>query len=269
MDVDARKKFRNVLLKAKGDESIEKIKSVLTYPDKIYRYRSVDVRTLNALAENKLYFSTSNYYDDPFDTYFHINKENIYTEDLKDLRNDMRKCFKSICFAEESDNESLWLKYANNHSGFVLEYDVKNLCNKSSDCESDEYKKIAHFYPVIYTNSVYNATEFAVFILDSFSLTDEELNNKILDSDFDVWEMLRILLMKRKAHADDNEWRLFGSSGSSISYVEIQPTKIILGLKISADDKKAVLRAAENAGIENIEQMTINDNDEFVAEPIK
>ncbi len=75
-------------------------------------------------------------------------------------------------------------------------------------------------------------------------------------------------------HSYDEEWRLIFASGYMATddrrlIANAKPTKIILGLKISDDDKKAVLMAARHVGIENIEQMIINDDDEFVSEPIK
>ena len=39
-------------------------------PTYLYRYRSVSMNTLEALRTNRLYFSTANYYDDPFDTFY-------------------------------------------------------------------------------------------------------------------------------------------------------------------------------------------------------
>ena len=45
--------------------------------------------------------------------------------------------------------------------------------------------------------------------------------------------------------------------------------KIILDLKILPDDKKAVLLAAEKAGIKSIRQMTINEKDKFIAKKLR
>ena len=49
-------------------------------PKSIYRYRSVNEKSLSALLNDRLYFSTSNYYDDPFDTLFCIDKEKLKNE---------------------------------------------------------------------------------------------------------------------------------------------------------------------------------------------
>lgn len=49
-------------------------------PKYLYRYRKADSTSLAALLNNRLYFSTSNYYDDPFDTLFCIDKAKLKNE---------------------------------------------------------------------------------------------------------------------------------------------------------------------------------------------
>jgi len=49
-------------------------------PTKLCRYRSVSPNNLEALRTNKLHFSTSDYYDDPFDTFLHIDTAVIHRE---------------------------------------------------------------------------------------------------------------------------------------------------------------------------------------------
>lgn len=48
---------------------------VIKYPQNIYRYRTINSNSLSALIENKLYFSNSNYYDDPFDTNIYVDEK--------------------------------------------------------------------------------------------------------------------------------------------------------------------------------------------------
>ena len=61
------------------------IDDVIKYPRYIYRYRSLSIKNLEDIKNNRLTFSTSNYYDDPFDTYLRINREK--------LKNDIKKIF--------------------------------------------------------------------------------------------------------------------------------------------------------------------------------
>lgn len=80
MNDEERKVFWGTLCSLKGTnqkEDVDLLNKVILYPKYIYRFRTVNERTLNALRENKLYFSTSNYYDDPFDTFININIKEI------------------------------------------------------------------------------------------------------------------------------------------------------------------------------------------------
>ena len=211
MNNKEREKFWKVLLAAKNESDVEKLLSVIKYPNKLYRYRQLkDIKDIKALEENKLYFSTSNYYDDPFDTFIRIDtkqvknigkciekgnippamvssfnlipKQNLSKENInitlknvisfaKDTRNEIRKHTWSLCFTERHDNENLWLKYANNHKGFVLEYNINDLGNAIFDTEKPASCMINNnirfsLYPMYYSRrkNGYNATDYAGFI---------------------------------------------------------------------------------------------------------
>ena len=76
MDSQEREKFWNTLCSLKGADTqkdCEALRASIQYPKFLYRYRPVTTNSLNALRTNKLYFSKANYYDDPFDTFLHIN----------------------------------------------------------------------------------------------------------------------------------------------------------------------------------------------------
>ena len=73
MDANGRKAFWNALLNAKLDnpQSMEALRQVATPPRLLCRFRPVSENSLLQLQENKLYYSSADYYDDPFDTYFY------------------------------------------------------------------------------------------------------------------------------------------------------------------------------------------------------
>ena len=320
MNDEERKAFWETLKEAKSIDDYNKIQEKIVYPKngKLYRYRSVNIRTLNALAESELYFSTSNYYDDPFDTFIRINKQVIRnsanlieTKNLppeykplldslpknvdmtktvnaaisfsKEMRNEIRKRLWSICFTERPDNENLWLKYADRHQGFTLEYDINSINSLeitiSNPCPIITKSTNFSLYPMCYSNDSYDATEYAGFFSLCYLL--EKMNSplfKILlemsNNGYLAWETEKILLIKKWLHHYDEEWRMILNNKYRIANEEkpriiCKPSKIILGLRISDDDRKAVLMAAEKAGINDIEQMIIDDNDEFVAEKLK
>lgn len=55
----------------------EKLRQTIKLPKLLFRYRPVNLKSLEALRTNKLYFSTANYYDDPFDTFLNIDIDAI------------------------------------------------------------------------------------------------------------------------------------------------------------------------------------------------
>lgn len=63
-------------------QDTEKLMTTIKYPKLLFRYRPVSDNSLEALRTNKLYFSSANYYDDPFDTFLHIDIETIKQEFL-------------------------------------------------------------------------------------------------------------------------------------------------------------------------------------------
>lgn len=191
MNQDERKKFWDVLLTMHdaAPEHIQQLQKTIIIPNTLCRFRAVNENSLVQLQENKLYFSTSDYYDDPFDTYFYLdydaidrqiesivsllnnpeNKEKAtkivtslgipsedvlrsldaatqnpitaeaFEESIKNVRSQILKTLYSICFCEDPLNETLWLKYADSHRGFVVTYDFHSadtyLCGKDGICK--------------------------------------------------------------------------------------------------------------------------------------
>lgn len=76
MNTEERRIFWETLCSLEGnnqEEDCQKIREAIKFPGKLYRYRSVSVSSIDALQTNHLYFSTANYYDDPFDTLIKID----------------------------------------------------------------------------------------------------------------------------------------------------------------------------------------------------
>lgn len=75
MNQKDRKKFWDTLSNMHDAtlEQIENLRTTIKMPHTLCRFRSITKSTLTQLQENKLFFSTADRYDDPFDTYFYIN----------------------------------------------------------------------------------------------------------------------------------------------------------------------------------------------------
>ena len=89
MDANGRKAFWNALLNAKLDnpQAWKPCVEAATPPRLLCRFRPVSEKSLLQLQENKLYYSSADYYDDPFDTYFYIDLTNLkrFVETLKQM----------------------------------------------------------------------------------------------------------------------------------------------------------------------------------------
>ena len=286
---------------------------------------------MEALRTNKLYFSSANYYDDPFDTFLHIDIETIRKEYLSAfqtpestetvvegvksllggilteeqitqltaenvtnalsnglvesflssvlaLRDDVKKDIWSVCFSEEGFNEVLWLKYADQHKGFVQIYDLENednyLCGKQEKCANCGMKKYGTpLYPIYYSNTPYDATNFAKFvILHKIAETTQAPIPPELYAGMGsgLWEQERTTLIKKECHQYDKEWRMItGCTMKPPIMMEWVPSGIILGLRMDTADENLVVSMAKEAGIKKIYKSIINSKNELDAVPIQ
>lgn len=302
----------------------QRLKETIKYPRFLYRYRSVNNNSLAALMDNKLFFSTPNYYDDPFDTFLRIDKDkvvmhvkqdlmsrervtdyasfhkissetaannitsilnnfiNLYKEDsFNYLREVLRNETYSVCFADTWKNEALWLKYADQHRGFAIVYDLQDpescLCGRQERCFSCQMLNASiECYPVCYTDEKYDATEYAKYlaVFQAFKCKNDYYIYHLRDTlpPF-CWEREKITLIKKRCHEYDEEWRgilnskyQFDSNG--VVCKKVKPYAVILGLKIRDNERMLVLNAAKSAGIDMIGKIVIS-NDELNLQSMK
>lgn len=330
MNDEERKIFWNTLCSLNGinlEEDSKILLKTITYPKCIYRYRAVNEKTINALRENEMHFSRSDYYDDPFDTFIHVNirelqsflntvpqvqiddhilsklehiltewfqftvnDEQIYilAENLKELtktpnfapgiieymrniRNEIKKDTWSVCFSEDGLNESLWLKYANQHKGFVVSYDLKNddnvLCGKQDKCKvCGVNQNSISLYPIFYSDEKYDATKFAQFLslckIVGNNMSEELIKKIMIDMGNQNWERERITLIKKECHRYDKEWRIIASPifNEGTALRKWIPNAVILGYSMDKSDEALVIGTAYQAGIKKIYKCYINDN---------
>ena len=282
MSSEERKKFWDTLCSLDGQDVENDIKSLLAtikFPRFLYRYRSVNNKSLSALIENKMYFSTSDYYDDPFDTYIRIDR-NLVLEGIKQEVEDLRSNEKRLSgFSDTWKNENLWLKYADQHKGFAVVYDRSDdsswLCGTEKECLNCMNKDLnAYIYPMCYSDEKYDATiyarDYAVHKL-LVNLNNSYMNPLLQFVPDHLWEKEKITLIKKKCHEYDAEWHAILSTPYYLNtpvYKKWKPYGGILGLNMEADSKKLVVNAAETAGITGIFQIGISDSDELELMPI-
>lgn len=330
MDLKERQKFWNVLCDCDGkdiERAVQNFSNVINYPKYLYRYREVTPSSLEALRTNHLFFSTANYYDDPFDTFLQINTEKLltmanetlnnpeeirkFTEFLKtsgnvslfnllgfknaeeitqekvkelfkikitnnfiknicDFRNELKKNIWSVCFSENPYNEVLWLKYAKQHKGFVLVYDLtddnKLLCGKKEKCTQCAINKNGTMlYPVYYSNKKYDATDYArdytlKIIQEQYPQIEcSNIFPRVFENP--IFEILKITLIKKECHKYDEEWRMIIPYKIKPPVMrEWIPSGVILGLRMDVNEENLVVSLAKQAGIEHFYKSYINLN---------
>lgn len=320
MNNTERKAFWDVLCKTRGNapEDLQALVAAIKTPEHLCRFRSVSENSLLQLQENKLYYSSADHYDDPFDTFIHVDfsrvralyetltnliksdspdfrnslealepvigicaekfldtlKENpldlsSFPERIKQIRTIIQKNLFSICFCEDALNETLWLKYANNYRGFSLVYDVKDkstyLCGKEDVCKNCRSMiEIPSVYPVHYTEDSYDATQFALACL----LWGGDVPRQVAELSYKavMWEAERVSLVKKKCHEYDHEWRMIRPSMMpDRTCIKMKPSKVILGLRMPEYERLLVISAAKVAGIDNIEELYIDELDRLAS----
>lgn len=333
MNAQEREIFWNTLCSLSGNDvkkDTESLMQDIKLPKYLFRYRPVSIKSLEALRTNKLYFSSANYYDDPFDTFLHIDIETIkkefhnafqtnesteailerikplfksiltaeqmaqftvknVTEALSKglverflnstlaLRDELKKDTWSVCFSENGFNEVLWLKYADQHRGFVQIYDLENndnfLCGKQEKCANCGVKIFGTpLYPIYYSDTPYDATDFARLVV--LHKLEETMEVPIPQQIYDgigtgFWERERTTLIKKKCHEYDEEWRMITSCQIKPPIMmEWIPSGIILGMRMDSEAENLVINMAKEAGIKNILKSYINSNNILDAFPV-
>ena len=197
---------------------------------------------------------------------------------LLDVRSYVQKSLFSICFCEGPYNETLWLKYASNYSGFVQIYDMEDqntmMCGKGKECQGcPAVNPIPAIYPVYYSDERYDATRYAVGMMMLNQIHIQ--NNRALDPLCDLlresllWEAERISLIKKKCHENDQEWRMIRPiMTEERSYIKMKPCKVIIGLRTPDYESRLIVSAALNAGVKEIHKLFINNDDRLDSKPV-
>ena len=107
------------------------------------------------------------------------DKINEYLEFIGDLLDQsvesVKESCKIACFTERKDNMLMWSHYADRHSGFVLEYDIKQVVFPTSDTQPSSHPAI--LFPVIYSDKRLDATHIGKSLMDDFLISLKGENN--------------------------------------------------------------------------------------------
>lgn len=104
---------------------VDEVKTVRLY--KYYSFTGEDLEkdyNLDALKKGYWYFGTPDYRNDPFDCCPEVF-ESVLNRRFSEKQREELKKFGACCFSKTPYNLHLWALYAGSHSGFVLEFEIK------------------------------------------------------------------------------------------------------------------------------------------------
>lgn len=220
-------------------------------PQKLYRYRTFDQYYRSNIMDGQVYLACPDTYNDPFDSAVKfdykkcvektlgIDTTEVYEKILqlnnligtgfakhyKDTFDGFKKYMKMACFSEKKDSILMWSHYAENHSGFCIEYDTR---------KNSLFSELA--LPVIYMEERYDATE---------CLLTQSKNTAF-----------NPIIYKDISWSYEKEWRLWGSK----DYFENKPNYLEMGDAISAIYIGACIKDKDKNKIEEIKQWACHNH---------
>lgn len=247
--------FVEILQNYKNASFVEKafcLKELLI-PHSIFQYRSFDDAgyKVESLKKNYVWLSMPKDFNDPYDCAGcfdmektlenllrekqqngdiskilsrHKNLSNTTQEILENsrakLKNALQKKVKISCFSETYNNILMWSHYAQNHTGFCIEYNISNLELTNS------FKK--QLFPVFYTPKPI------------------DMSKAILSKQKEIFENI-LIINKSEDWKYEREWRYITSSEDDSKFImPVKPKAIYLGTKISEKNKNIMLEIANN-----------------------
>lgn len=136
------------------------------------------------------------------------------------------------------NNNDMWINYANNASGYCVEYDML------------DYSLNKKLYPVIYVEEEERVTNVVKVLVRHFMLQFiETITHGCIESD--MTSIIRLVLTKYKFWENQDEWRLIGDANTKISAPKIKC--IYLGNNISEINRNKVIVFCQKKSITYIE----------------
>lgn len=193
-----------------------------------------------------------------------IDKE--ITKSAENIEENMYNHYKTYpkiaCFSENIESTLMWSHYADSHKGFALEYDFTKeqkclVC--TNPCEDFVYISL---YPVIYTNTRYNATDLAASLqlnqyLRNFGIPIHTIPDELAYTKTNIY--------KGEDWKYEKEWRTFliYDRKTERKAIKIKPKAVYLGVNISEIYQDILVGYAKAYGIETYKMKVDIYSDEF------
>lgn len=173
---------------------------------------------------------------------------NALDEEYMYFYNNAKEEFRVACFTTSPYSQLMWAKYANNHKGFCVEYEVDfDITNQ------ENLNLIFALFPVAYSKVRGNITKQVVKTLDYQP-----------DEDY-LWSIFSNGILRKSIDwAYQNEWRLvmhnklFNQNNYLIKFFKI--TKVFLGNKMPAKDKMEIINICKE---KNITVVRVEKNEKY------
>lgn len=170
---------------------------------------------------------------------------------INDTRTHMRDATLVYCMTERYDNPTLWEVYANNYSGFCIEYYFGDFFKKAFD----DYKNLSYIFPMSYRKNkpCFNMVPFMDQACRQV-LYKESHHERNLDSDV---ELNMHLLCKGKDYEFEHEWRFSINNKSNNRQYFPYVNAIYAGKDIKPGNLKRLRSIAKKLGVP-VYQQTLN-----------
>lgn len=162
------------------------------------------------------------------------------------LRDDFQRSTLSCSFSEVNDSILMWSHYSNKHTGFCIEYDFKQLGVQN------EFTRM--LLPIIYTKELFDMTPF---------IKDKEAFNCLMSS--------YVSMNKSTEWQYEKEWRYsipWGPGAEPFAKGVPTPTAVYLGVKISSENEKEIIKIAHEKSITVYKMKMKSDEFKLIPERI-
>lgn len=277
------------------------------FENTLVRYRPISLNNFDALKNDRLYYSTPNNFNDPYDTLIYANYLQIiqdiyfnletgmdsYIDNLKDknipdakllaaygyamwhgpkkdemvenflkqiyettkkLKETLRKNVRIICFAEDYLSMLMWSHYADNHKGFAIIYDKKDIENAENYTSLGELIiKKPILKQVTYADKQSDLTFEIEDYIRAYRMTN--LGDVIPPTPKLSQDKLRKMITEKSPDwSYEKEWRIVPKHislehESNLGYMSIKPKGIILGSMCSDKDQCQIIAICDKKRI--------------------
>ncbi|MFP3153311.1 DUF2971 domain-containing protein [Lachnospiraceae bacterium ZAX-1] len=248
-------KYLNLISQKKFEEAVsfkaDKIPTVLHKYFGLNKDKTLNLQKIQCIAENKLYLSDFNSFNDPFEgKYFVFNGDKLSKKgwdksQIEEFINGLTALWRVTCLSDTNEqNMPMWAYYANNHEGFCVEYILCDLQKK-------------YILPVAYEKERQEANSIVTHIINAAMTV--KMSGTPPSEEFSLYNHLMFLSMTAKhiSWEHEREYRIM----SPDRYFPAIPSKIYIGLNCTDENREKLIDIGKSSdGICKVYQMYLDSN---------